>query len=184
MPKHLELLDKLLSKDRNAAYGAFTQLITITNKPVPWAHEAWDRLLGLTRTGDNHQRTMAVQMLANLTKSDYENRMRKDLNALIRVTKDPMFVTARHSLLCLWKVGIKDENHQRAVLSKLTKRFKECVSEKNCTLIRYDIQTVLRHIYDARKDETVLSRSRRLIDIEQDPKYREKYATVWRQRLR
>jgi hypothetical protein len=174
------LLERLDSTDKDSRHKAFTELIQMTNKPVPWTYEAWDRLLGLAQHGDNHQRAIGVQMIANLTKSDAQNRILKDLNKLIKVTKVPMFVTARHSLLCLWKIGVKDAEHQRVVMAELTKRFKECTSEKNCTLIRYDIQTVMKRMYDAWEDEKVRSQALKLVELEIDAKYKKKYGTVWR----
>jgi hypothetical protein len=59
-------------------------------------------------------------------------------------------------------------------------RFRECATEKNCTLIRYDILQVLRRIYDAVGDPQMRSTAESLIPLEQDAKYRKKYATLWR----
>jgi hypothetical protein len=176
------LLESVSTSDKDASYVAFKALISITNKKVPWVYDAWDGLLDLTRHGDNHQRAIGVQLLANLTRSDSRKRMLKDLPALFKVTRDPMFVTARHSLLCLWKVGIKDKEHQKAAVSRLSRRFRECISEKNCTLIRYDIQTVLRRVYDSTEDEAIHTQALKLIALEKDPKYAKKYATVWKMR--
>jgi hypothetical protein len=181
MPKPFELLlERLDSTDKDLRYKAFTELIQTTNKPVPWAYKAWDQLIRLAQHGDNHQRAIGVQLMANLTKSDIESRILKDINKLVQVTKDPMFVTARHSLLCLWKIGIKDAEHQRVVMAKLTKRFKECIAEKNCTLVRYDIQTVMKKMYVISQDEKVRSQALKLMKLETDSKYKKKYGTVWR----
>ena len=62
----------------------------------------------------------------------------------------------------------------------LAARFSECASEKNCTLIRYDIIVNLRQIYDVVKDETVKAKALELIETEADLKYRKKYAGVWK----
>jgi hypothetical protein len=62
----------------------------------------------------------------------------------------------------------------------LARRFTECASEKNCTLIRYDIVESLRKIYDAAPDERVKAKALELIDTEADPRYRKKYAGVWK----
>jgi hypothetical protein len=174
------LLETLDSDERDPRFKAFAQLMQITNKSVPWAYDAWDRLLNLAQHGDNHQRAIGVQLLANLAKSDRQGRILKDINKLMKVSKDPMFVTARHSLLCLWKIGVKDAEHQKVVVAKLSKRYKECVAEKNCTLIRYDVQTVLRKVYDSHKDVKVRSEALKLVELEKDLKYKKKYRTVWK----
>ena len=106
--------------------------------------------------------------------------MLKDLAALLKVTKDEHFVTSRHCLQSLWKVGVAGEPQRTARLKGLAVRFEECASEKNCTLIRYDILVVLRRVYDIAGDEKIRAMADRLMVTEPDPKYRKKYATVWR----
>jgi len=61
-------------------------------------------------------------------------------------------------------------------------RFKECVTEKNCTLIRYDILQSLRNLYDSVKDESIRAKALELIEIEEDAKYRKKYTGLWKAR--
>jgi hypothetical protein len=150
-----EHLKNLHSKDANLRYASFKYIINVTKQPVDWAYDVWDELLTLTKTGDNHQRTIAVQVLSNLAKSDPKQKMLKDIDKLFAVTKDEKFVTARHSLQSLWKVGIVNKEFQKKVVDGLSKRFKECITEKNCTLIRYDTLEVLRKIYDQVNDEKI-----------------------------
>ena len=113
-----------------------------------------------------------------------DKRMLKDLPTLVAVTKDEKFVTARHCMQSLWKVGIAGEAQRAILLDGLTARFKECAAEKNCTLIRYDIIESLRKIYDETADEKIRQRALDLIDTEEDIKYRKKYATLWKRQLR
>ncbi len=66
------------------------------------------------------------------------------------------------------------------VVERLTGRFRNCVTEKNATLIRYDIIEDLRKLYDATQDEQVRETALTLIATEDDRKYCTKYARVWR----
>ena len=66
------------------------------------------------------------------------------------------------------------------VVKGLEKRYHECVTEKNCTLIRYDIIVDLRNLYNATTSSEIKEKALELIELEQDPKYRKKYAGVWR----
>ena len=175
-----DLLEALRSPSKDGQDRAFEGLLKATDNPVAWAYELWDDLLLTLRDGDNRQRSIAAQVLSNLAKSDPEQRMSKDLAALLRVTKDEHFVTARHCLQSLWKVGVVGEPQRNALLKGLVLRFEECASEKNCTLIRYDILIVLRRVYDLISDQKIRATAERLMATEQDPKYRTKYATVWR----
>jgi hypothetical protein len=173
-------LDNLHVEDKIVRYNAFTYIIKATNNPVDWAYEDWDRLLDQLRDKDNHQRAIAAQVLANLAKSDPKGRMLKDIDTLLEVTKDERFVTARHSLQSMWKVAAAGKKLRKIVVDRLAERFKVCISEKNCTLIRYDIIQVYRRLYDKVKDEKVKQRALELIETEKDVKYRKKYAGLWR----
>ena len=137
-------------------------------------------LLSVLKHKDNRLRSIAAQLLCNLAKSDPKGRIVKDFGKLLAGTKDPQFVTARHTLQALWQVGLSGKKQQAKVVSGLSARFRECETEKNGTLIRYDILQGLRRLYDAVKDEGIRKRAMALIATEKDPKYRAKYATVWR----
>jgi hypothetical protein len=173
-------LADLNSKDPERQNSAFQSLMKASSEPVDWAYDAWSDLLSLLKKGDNRQRAIASQVLCGLAKSDPENRMLKDLPALIAVTKDERFVTARHCMQSLWKVGVAGEAQREALVKGLKKRFKECAAEKNCTLIRYDILESLRRVYDVVHDETLRSTTSALIETELDAKYKKKYQTLWR----
>ncbi|RKG51071.1 hypothetical protein D7X30_36670 [Corallococcus sp. AB011P] len=170
----------LSSDDADSRYASFRHVMEVTQAKVAWAAEVWDGLLALLKEGDNHQRAIAAQVLANLAKSDTEGRMPKDLDRLIAATKDEKFVTARHSLQCLWRVATASDALRKAVADKLKKRFKECATEKNGTLIRYDILEVLRKTHDATPDPALPPLAFSLIELEEDPKYRKKYSGLWK----
>jgi hypothetical protein len=175
-------LDDLQSSDPSRQNRAFQALLKATDRTVSWAYEIWDDLLQTLVEGDNRQRSIAAQVLGNLAKSDPAGRMLKDVAALLEVTKDERFVTARHCLQSLWKVGVAGDGQRTVLMKGLAKRFRECVSERNCTLIRYDILVVMRGVYDLTNDEAVRTAAAKLMALEPDPKYQKKYATVWRAR--
>jgi hypothetical protein len=82
----------------------------------------------------------------------------------------------------VWKVGVAGKEQQKKLVDGLSGRFEECITEKNCTLIRYDIIQGLRNLYDKVKDEKVRERALELIETEADIKYRKKYASLWKVR--
>ncbi len=173
-------LDHLWSEDRQVQNDAFTHILKVTDKPVDWAYEAWDELMANLTHKDNHNRAIAAQVLCNLARSDPKNRMLKDFDHLLAVTKDERFVTARHCMQALWKVGVAGKKQQQNYIAGLERRFEECVAEKNCTLIRFDILQSMRNVYDVVKDEIIRTKALELIETEADLKYRKKYATLWR----
>jgi hypothetical protein len=173
-------LDNLWSEDRQLQNTAFSHVLELTEGPVNWAYVAWDELVENLSHKDNHNRAIAAQVLCNLAKSDPQNRMLTDLNALLAVTRDERFVTARHCMQALWKVGAAGKKQQKLLVDGLERRFDECIAEKNCTLIRYDIIQSLRNLYDSVQDEGVRAKALEWIEREADLKYRKKYAGLWR----
>lgn len=172
--------DILSSNDKKARQQAYLRLIQATNEKVDWAYDVWDRLKVLLKTGDNHQRSIAAQLLSNLAKSDPQYKMKDDLQLLLDATKDEMFVTARHSLQNLWRVGLGSPEIRKKLIVGLEDRFHNCASEKNCTLIRYDISVVLRKIYDQSKEDYIKDKAMKLFLTEKDNKYAKKYKTAWK----
>ena len=173
-------LDNIRAEDGQIQFKAYDYLMKETEKPVDWAYEAWDELVdGLTHK-DNHVRAIASQLLTHLAKSDPNGRIFKDFDKLLNVTKDERFVTARHCMQSLWNVGVVGKKHQALYMDGLARRFKECIKEKNCTLIRYDILVSMRNVYNEVKDETIKEKALALIETEKDLKYKKKYATVWK----
>lgn len=170
----------IYSQDREAQNQAYSGLMSTTEQPVDWAYAVWDELVAALTHKDNHVRSIAAQVLCNLAKSDPQDRIARDFDALLAVTKDERFVTARHTLQALWKVGLAGVPQRERLMEGLTRRFQEGATEKNGTLIRYDIIQDLRNLYDATADGAVKTRALALIETEADPKYRKKYSSLWR----
>lgn len=173
--------ENLESDDKDAQYEALNKLLELTEKEVEWAYEVWDQLKEDLTHKNNHKRSRAAQFLANLAaKSDPEKRILKDFAAVWEVTKDPKFVTARHSLQSIWKIGLAGDEQKEMVVSHLVDRFNTCPDEKNYTLIRYDIIQDLKNLFDAFEEEEIKQKALELIESEELDKYRKKYKTIWK----
>jgi len=173
-------IDHIRSEDGQVQNKAYLFLMKETEKPVDWAYEAWDEIVeGLTHK-DNHVRAITSQILAHLARSDPKGRMFKDFDKLLAVTKDERFVTARHCMQALWNVGMVNKKYQALYMDGLSRRFAECITEKNGKLIRYDILVSMRNVYNQVKDEAIRKKALALIASETDEKNRKKCATVWK----
>lgn len=175
-----QILDQFADAEGGLTSDEFDALLKQTGKPVPWAYDVWDVMVAGLTDQDNHRRSIAAQVLCNLALSDPKKRILKDLDALMVVTHDARFVTARHSLSALWRIGLAGKKQRAVVVDRLAKRFAEAADEKNGTLIRYDIAVSLRNLFDAVQDESIKTTALALIATETDEKYRKKYATAWR----
>jgi hypothetical protein len=170
----------LWGADRDRQNAAYQSFLDATAEPVPWAHDVWDEVVANLAHRDNHNRAIAGQLLCNLAAHDTTERVLRDLPALVAVTRDERFVTARHVLKSLWRLGLAGEVQRRAVVAALDARYREAAAEKNGTLIRHDVVESLRKLHDAVADPEVEATARELIGLETDPKYRTKYAKHWR----
>ncbi|KMJ57193.1 hypothetical protein AB685_17440 [Bacillus sp. LL01] len=166
--------------DKEERYEAYQYILNATEEKVDWTYEVWDQLLADLTHKDNHQRSRVAQYLANLAKSDPEMRMMKDFPKLWEVTKDVKFVTARHSLQSIWKVGLAGTPQKEMVMEYMSDRFKNGTEEKNYTLIRHDIIQNMKDLHDHFQDEAIKQTALDLIDTVDDQKYKKKYLAVWK----
>jgi len=170
----------LWSKDRDLQNAAFYSVIDATDQPVAWAYDVWDEVVSNLKHEDNHNRAIAAQVLCNMAKSDPDRRILRDFEGLLDVTRDHRFVTARHCLQSLWKVGVAGDDQLDLLIRGLQTRFAECGDEKNSTLIRHDIIKSLRDLFDTTGDKAIREVAQALIQTEDDPKYQAKYQALWR----
>ena len=172
------LLDDLRSGKKELQQEAFLRLQEMAKQEVEWVYELWDIFLGFLTDKDPHLRSIGAQLLAQLAKSDREERMRRDLAAIYAVTHDEKFVTARHVLQSLWKIAVVNEELEHRVLGLLAERYHSCMAERNGRLIRNDIIVLLRKIFDHVDKAGVRELAETLIALEGEERYRKKYADV------
>ncbi len=169
------------SDDWDLQYEAYQKILEITKREVTWAYEVWDELVEHLRHKDPHIRSRAAQFLAHLAISDPEERILDDFPKLWRVaTKDPKFVTKRHSLQSIWRVGLAGKKQKDLLLDHLIDWFKNCENEKNCTLIRSDIIQGLRNLHSEAPSSRLEHIAYDLIELETDEKYKAKYEKTWK----
>jgi hypothetical protein len=170
---------ELWSTDRAAQNAAYRTFMAATQQPVSWAYAVWDDLVAHLSSRDNHERAIAGQLLCNLAISDPEQRIRQAWPQLLAVTEDAKFVTARHVIQALWRLGLP--NPLRPFLLDVTaQKFAACATHKNCTLIRYDLLAGLKNLSDATVDATIKAAALHLIQTENDAKYANKYRALWK----
>jgi hypothetical protein len=122
----LTSLDGLRSGQREQQDAAYSHLMALTETAVPWAYDVWEEVVSLLAHPSNRTRAIAAQLLCNLAKSDPQLRILEDFDALLAVTRDERFVTARHCMQSLWKVGIAGPEQRQRLLAGLEGRFHEC----------------------------------------------------------
>ncbi len=140
----------------------------------------WDRIAAYMDSKDNHVRSIGGQLLCGLARSDSEGRFLDYFDGIKRLTKDPMFVTARHVLQATYRIGLAGPKYRKLVLDFYEERYDDCAAERNATLIRFDILVCMKKLYDARRDPALAERAQKRIVAESSDAYRAKYRKVWK----
>lgn len=179
-----QYFEQLQSSDKFVRNEGYMGLLEAAEETVSWAYECWDLLMSDLTHSDNHRRTIAVQLLSKLAKSDPEKRIMDEFPSLLAVTWDEKFVTARHSLQSLWHIGLAGPEQRELVIEGLASRYEDCIDEKNYTLIRYDIIQSMRRLYDQVPEAFIRQTALDLIEKEADVKYRRKYAGEWKKAVK
>jgi hypothetical protein len=175
-------LDNLWTSDRAAQNAAYAFVMQAAEQPVDWAYEVWDEVVANLTHADNHNRAIAGQLLSRLAISDPDRRILNDFKTLLNVTRDERFVTARHVMQSIWRVGLAGEEPCALLLEGLETRYAECAKEKNGALTRYDIHATMRNLYDAVAVEKIKASALAWIELETDLKNRKKYGGVWKKK--
>ncbi|WP_252313036.1 hypothetical protein [Sinobaca sp. H24] len=175
-----EAFERLEHEDKQIRYQAFLDVMAAAEEENTWSYDVWDRCTQDLVHRDPHRRATAAQILCRLAKSDPEERIFAVFSDLYDVTRDPKFVTARHALQSFWRIGLGGTRQKEAVVEALEYRFRECISEKNDTLIRSDILEGLKMLFDETGDAAIKEKALELMDIEDREKYQKKYMNIWK----
>ena len=170
--------EELGSTDDKIRMAALQHLLKITDSPVDWVYEVWDRLHEKLDHENSYQRSIAVMLLSNLAKGDVENRLAKSLDRIFIHTRDDKFITSRQCIQNIWKVAATNRSNREKVLGHLEKRFSECADEKHYNLLRQDILQSMLCLSRFEGSSDLLPKAQALIAKEQDSKYRKQYEAL------
>lgn len=175
-----DAIRRLASGERDAHGADFALLEQETAKPVPWSDAAWPEFVRLLKHHDNRVRSIAGQILSRLAPGASRDLVLVDVPALIAVTRDERFVTARHVLGSLWRVGKMDDQIRLALVDQLVNRSLNTAGEKNGALIRYDIVCCLHRLFAETGDVQVRIAADEIIAREPEEKNARKMRTAWK----
>ena len=173
-----EQFDLLSSTDDTLRMVALQTILKLTDQKVDWIYEVWDELLNKIKSENSFQRSIGIMVVCNLAKSDTQDRLSDCLDLLLAHTRDEKFITSRQCIQSIWKVAATGGQALDKILDHLEKRYRECTNEKHYNLIRADIIHSIRSIYDAEKDETLLTLARTLMTEEKEARYQRKYEAI------
>jgi hypothetical protein len=90
------LLDGVVSKDDTYRYNCFKVLLQISEDHPLVLYTEWDYFVELLSSSNSYHRSIALQIIANLTKADDEDRFDGIFDQYFGLLDDEKVVTARH----------------------------------------------------------------------------------------
>jgi hypothetical protein len=166
-----KLFADLESKDDKVRYPAFKELLSLSEEKVNWIYDKWFELTGKLKSDNSYQRSIGLMLLANLAKSDSENRLGTILDMYLEFFEDEKFITSRQCIQNVWKIAIANEKNRERIVKELQKTYYENINHhKHSNLIKQDIIGSLNMISQQTKDEEIRKKIVELIDSELDEK--------------
>jgi hypothetical protein len=168
-------IDKLFAdlecKDDKVRYPAFKELLSLSEEKVNWVYDKWFELTGKLKSDNSYQRSIGLMLLANLAKSDSENRIVAILDMYLEFFEDDKFITSRQCIQNVWKIAIENQNNKKRIVKELEKTYYDNKNHhKHSNLIKQDVIGSLNMIFKQTNDEEIRKKINELIDSELDDK--------------
>ena len=166
-----ELFADLTNSDDKVRSSAFKEVLAATEEKVEWIYDKLYQLFEMLSSDNSYWRSIGFMLLANLAKSDYENRIRKMMPQLINQLNDEKFITSRQCLQNVYKFGNADASMKTELAEILKNEFYNNTHLKShANLIKQDIIFSLYNLCIHYKDENILNEIMKLIEEENDLK--------------
>jgi hypothetical protein len=173
-----ELFTRLESKDGKLRYNALQELISITDQPVEWVYDKWFVLEDKLSSDNSYQRSIGFMLLANLSKSDYDNRISRLIPKITGMFGDEKFITSRQCIQNVWKIALNNKVNCNFIVNELSKTYFENIHLKeHGNLIKADVIFSLCQI-SKHTDEPAYDKAIELIESENDDKLIKSLKTV------
>ena len=91
-----ELLGNLRSKNETVRYNSHKVLFLISEEQPEILYSSWDTLAEFLDSDNTYHKLSSVQLLANLTKADKDNKFEKLFNKYYSLLDDRSFITAAY----------------------------------------------------------------------------------------
>jgi hypothetical protein len=143
----------------------------MTDYEVEWVYVKWYDLIGMLKSNNSFHRSIGLLVLANLAKSDIDNKFDEILIDYLKFFDDEKFITSRQCIQNVWKVAIAKASCTQKILDELEKTYYENAHiDKHGNLIKQDVILSMFQIYKATKNEIVQGLINKLIHSENDSK--------------
>ena len=114
-----EALDGVLSKKDVVRQNSFQTLNFLSDKHPDRIYDRWDFFAYLIREGNSFHKYIAIWIIANLTKTDPENRFEELFDTYYGLLGDKSVIPAAHVAAKSGKIALAKPKLQRQITNKL-----------------------------------------------------------------
>ena len=116
-----ELLDNLWSKNETLRYNSHKILFYITEQKPELLYDRWDDLVKFLDSDNTYHKCSSVWLLANLTKTDKDNKFEKIFNKYYSLLDDKSFITAAYVSQASGTIALAKPKLQTKITNRLLK---------------------------------------------------------------
>ena len=113
-----KLLEGILSKKETIRYNSYKVLIQISEKKPETLYQEWTHFENMMKSNNTYHKSIAVQIIANLTLVDVENRFEKIFDEYYDMLNDSVIV-ARNVVVNSGKIVKAKPELQMKIIKKL-----------------------------------------------------------------
>ncbi len=144
------LIADLNVKDDTVRKSALDRLMALTETQVDWIYDHLETLCAKFKSDNSYQRNIGAMLIANLAKSDAQQKLDGVLDRYVAQMNDEKFITARITLQHAWRFGIAGETFAERIAQGLVEALKSNRHLRtHGNLIRLDAITSLCEILKA-----------------------------------
>ncbi len=174
-----QLFIDLKSANDSIRYKAFKELLSVTENKVLWIYDKWFELTEKLDSTNSYARSIGIMVLANLAKSDGDNRISSILDRYLEFFEDEKFITSRQCIQHVWKIAVIQASNRDKIIQRLIDSYTDNKHLKShASLIRQDIISSLYQIYQHAGDNNLLAAIDELINSENDVKLQKKLRKI------
>lgn len=140
-----ELIERLYSKDNNAAYQAL-QMLEVESEKSNVVYKFFDKFVEMIENSNSYIRTRGIILISSNAKWDTENKIDEIIDAYLEHILDEKPITARQCIKVLPRIAQYKSDLVECIREALIKADVSIYADSMRTLVQKDIASSLKKI--------------------------------------
>jgi hypothetical protein len=148
-----KLLDNLRTKNETIRYNSHKVLFSISEQRPKVLYPKWDFFTDLLDSDNTYHKLSAVQLLANLTKADKDNKFEKIFDKYYGLLDDKSFITAAYVSAASGMIAKAKPKLQTKITNRLLNIDKTHHTQERIDLAKASVIEAFEEYFDQSKSE-------------------------------